>query len=595
MSKIDTSKTSWDLSRILLEDNDQIFEEEKTRAIVENYEFINTWKDRNEYLSDPLVLKLALDELEALETQTGSTGNLSYYYSLTSALDQTNPHTLSRLNKIEEFGIKIANDREFFMHRLAQVDSKTQTLFLASEDLKEYHHLLKNLFENAKYQLTEAEEKILNVKATVSHDNWVHMTESILSKEEREVVTEDGNAETKSFSEILSLTNNKNKFVRDSAAKACNEVQERWVDVAENEINSILQNKRVNDELRGMARPDLLRHINDDMDSSVVDSLIDTVTNNFDIAKEFYKVKAKALGQKKLAYHERNVEVGDIKGEFNFDQSVHLVYKVFSDIDTEFGEIFKGFVENGHIDAFPRKGKQGGAFCSHDLKTEPTYILLNHTNKLPDVLTLAHEAGHGINNELMREQNSLYFDSPLSTAEVASTFFEDFVLDELARFVDAKTAYAIKMQKLNDDVGTIIRQVACYNFETELHREFRRVGYLSKGQIGEIFSKHMSAYMGDWVEKTPGCENWWVYWGHIRSFFYVYSYASGLLISKALQKMVRHDRSNIHKVKIFLRYGRSKSPKDIFTELGIDISAREFWQSGLDSVKNELGEVAKVS
>jgi len=592
MQKIDLSKTNWDLSVVFTDESK--FEEEKNRVIDANYKFINKWKNRTDYLESPQALKTALDELEKLEATTGTTGALSYYYGLKSALDQTNPQILAKLNKIEEFAVKIANDAEFFSYKLAHIKPETQQVFLKSPKLKDYHHMLQGLFENAKYLLSEPEEKILNLKGSVSHGNWVHMTSSLLSKEERQVVDEDGKKKIKNFSEITSLLNSKNKVTRDSAALAFNDIQERWADVAENEINSILQNKKINDELRGIKRSDLPRHISDDIDTQVVDTLIKTVTDNFDIARDFYKLKAKSLGQNKLEYHERNVEVGDIKGSFSFEDSAQLVYKVFSNLDSDFGDIFKMFIENGQVDVFPKKGKSGGAFCSHQLKTQPTFILLNHTDKLNDVLTLAHESGHGINNELMRVQNSLNFHTPLSTAEVSSTFFEDFVLEELLKGVDAQTAFAIKMQKLNNDISTIIRQVACYNFELELHNKFKEVGYLSKQQIGEIFTKNMSAYMGDYVNQGEGSENWWVYWGHIRSFFYVYSYASGLLISKALQKMVKQDKTNIEKVKKFLSFGSSKSPKDIFKELEIDITDSKFWQSGLSEVRSLLGEIKKV-
>ena len=591
MQKIDTSKTSWNLSLIF--SNEADFEAEKQRVTSENYKFINKWKDRSDYLTDASVLKQALDELEQIEATVGTTGALSYYYGLKLALDQTNPQILSKLNKIEEFAVKIANDMEFFNNKVAHIDIQTQKEFLESSKLKEYRHMLKGVFDTAKYLLTEPEEKILNLKGSVSHSNWVHMTSSLLSKEDHKVIDEDGVLRLKNFSEIISLLNSKNKVTRDSASIAFNDIQKKWADVAENEINSILQNKKVNDELRGITRPDLPRHISDDIDSSVVDTLIKTVTENFDISKKFYNVKAKAMGVEKLAYHERNVEVGEANAKFDFSKSAELVYKVLNNLDSQFGDIFKMFVENGQIDVFCKKGKRGGAFCTHELKSQPTFILLNHTDKLSDVLTLAHEVGHGINNELMRVQNALNFDTPLSTAEVASTFFEAFVLDELLKGVDAQTAYAIKMQKLNDDISTIVRQVACYNFELELHKAFKEVGYLSKDVIGELFTKHMSAYMGDSVEQSAGSENWWVYWGHIRSFFYVYSYASGLLISKALQRMVRQDKGNVEKVKKFLSLGGNKSPKEIFAELGIDITDKQFWQSGLDEIRELLEEVEK--
>jgi oligoendopeptidase F len=232
----------------------------------------------------------------------------------------------------------------------------------------------------------------------------------------------------------------------------------------------------------------------------------------------------------------------------------------------------------------------------HHLISQPTYILLNHTGKLHDVLTLAHELGHGINNELMREkQNALNFGAPLSTAEVASTFMEDFVFQELLKEADDESRLAIMVNKLNDDVATIFRQVACYRFEQEIHQAYRQKGYLSKEQIGNLFQKHMAAYMGKAVEQSPGSENWWVYWGHIRYFFYVYSYASGLLISKFLQNRVKENPPFIEKVKKLLSAGLSESPKNIFRELGVDITDKGFWSQGLNEVENLLQETTMLA
>jgi oligoendopeptidase F len=149
--------------------------------------------------------------------------------------------------------------------------------------------------------------------------------------------------------------------------------------------------------------------------------------------------------------------------------------------------------------------------------------------------------------------------------------------------------------KLNDDVSTIFRQVACYTFEQELHHEYRQRGYLSKKEIGEIFRKHMASYMGDFVEQSRGSENWWVYWGHIRYFFYVYSYASGLLISKSLQHSAKTDPGFITMVKEFLSAGLSDSPKNIFGRLGIDITDQTFWEKGLDEVESLLEETTALA
>ena len=183
----------------------------------------------------------------------------------------------------------------------------------------------------------------------------------------------------------------------------------------------------------------------------------------------------------------------------------------------------------------------------------------------------------------------------MSTAEVASTFFEDFVFEHLLAEVDDQTRLSLLMSKLGDQISTIHRQVACYTFEQELHQSYREQGYLSSDEIGGIFQKHMSAYMGASVEKSKGSENWWVYWSHIRSYFYVYSYASGLLISQSLQAKVRENSEFITKVKNFLGAGMSASPKQIFADLGIDIADKRFWLQGLEEMEKLLAETEKLA
>lgn len=390
--------------------------------------------------------------------------------------------------------------------------------------------------------------------------------------------------------------NSNKRRVRDSAANAFNGILSKHADAAEAELNSVLANKKVDDELRHVSRPDLMRHITDDIDSEVVDSLTKTVSDRFDISCRYYRLKARLLKVKRLKYHERNIEYGTINTSYPYPQTVRLIRTVFRNLDDSFSGILDRFIENGQFDVYPRKGKVSGAFCAHLLISQPTYILLNHTGRLNDVLTLAHEMGHGINNELIREkQNALNFGTPLSTAEVASTFMEDFVLREIVKEADEQLRLSIMMMRLNDEVSTIFRQVACYRFERELHQEFRQQGYLSKEEVGKLFQNHMAAYMGDAVEQSPGSENWWIYWSHIRSFFYVYSYASGLLISKSLQHSVRKDPAFMGKVRDFLSAGLSDSPKNIFGRLGIDISDEQFWNKGLDEVEELLNETITLT
>ncbi|MFH1026133.1 MAG: M3 family oligoendopeptidase [Nitrospirota bacterium] len=586
----------WNLAHLFDDDEDPRIE--KKRKIVEQKSnaFINTWKGLTDYLRDPARLKKALDEYEEWKRYYGSEGDEGYYFWLRTSQNQNDPVLKAKFNLIEQFSKKIQNDIQFFYLRIAKIPERLQKKFIQYPGLKEYRHYLDRLFAESKYLLSEPEERIMNLKSPSSYANWVKMTSSFLAKEERSVISENRQRGMKPFSEIASLMNSRQKKVRDSAAKAFNDILKKHVDVAEAEINSVFANKKVDDELRGLSRPELARHISDDIDPEIVDTLIKTVSERFDIPSRFYALKARLLKVRKLRYHERNVEYGTISRKYSYQDSLKLIIKVFRNLDQMFARILDGFIHNGQFDVYPRKGKSGGAFCAHNLISQPTYILLNHTNRLNDVLTLAHELGHGINNELIRvKQNSLNFGTPISTAEVASTFMEDFVLQEIVRKADDELRLSIMMMRLNDEVSTIFRQVACYRFEQELHDQFRQKGYLSKEDIGRLFRKHMASYMGDSVEQSPGSENWWVYWGHIRSFFYVYSYASGLLISKSLQNSVKEDPRFIGKVKEFLSAGLSDSPKNIFLRLGIDITDKQFWDRGLEEVENLLNETIHLA
>lgn len=561
----------------------------KDRAEVEkvNSAFVKKWQGRQDYLVSPKVLKQALDDYEALYKSYGTSGAEGYYYGLRLSQEQDNPTLKATNSKIEEFEKRMGNNLQFFELNLSKVPPQIQKKLLSAPDLKDYKHFLAKNFAWGKYLLSEKEEKILNLKVTSSHSNWVRMTSSFLDKEERE---------GKSFNEIVALTSDKNKKIRDKAAKQFNEIMDRYKEVATEELNSILGNKKVDDELRGMDRPDLGRHLSDDIDTKMVDTLLYVVEGNFDQSQRYYKLKAKLFGIKKLQYHERNVEYGQVEKKYTWQQACDLVKKVFRELDPEFLEIFEGFLKQGQFDLYPRKGKKGGAFCAGGLISYPTYILLNFTDRLRDIETLAHESGHGINNELMRKkQNSLNFSTPLSTAEVASTFMEDFVLQEILRGANDEERLSLLMTKLNSDISTIHRQTACYLFEKELHAQFRAKGYLSTEEIGKIFQRYMNSYMGPAVEQSPGSENWWVYWSHIRRFFYVYSYVSGLLISKGLQAGVKKDPAFIKKVKEFLSAGGSDSPKNIFKKLGIDITDKAFWQSGLKEVEDLLKETEKLA
>lgn len=596
MNTANNFSTTWNLTPLFTGNHDPQIKKQRQVLKKQASSFVKKWQSRRDYLKDPQVLKTALDDYEFWLRQYGSDGHEGFYFWLRTQQDQNDPQLKAKFNSIVDFATKIENQLQFFPLRLARISKTRRSKFLSHPKLAKYRHFLEHLFAQSKYLLSEPEEKILNLKATTSHLNWVKMTSSFLAKEERQTLTEDQKKQPQNFSQLTSLMNSQNKQVRDQAAQSFNHILSKYIEVGEAELNSILANKKTDDELRKMDRPDLARHLSDDIDTQIVDTLIQAVSQRFNISQRYYQLKSQLFKTRKLAYHERNVPYGDFNQNYPFNKAIELVLKVFHNLDPQFAHIVKSFLKNGQIDAFPQKGKTHGAFCASGLLIHPTYVLLNHTNKLQDVLTLAHELGHAINDELIKKtQHALNFGVWLSTAETASTFMEDFVLQELLQRASAEEQLALMMMKLDEDISPIFRQITFYRFEQDLHQAFRSKHYLSHQQIGRLFSKHMQSYMGDFVNQSPGSQNWWLYVDHFRRFFYVYSYASGLLISKFLQASVHQHPTFITKVKAFLSAGTSNSPQNLFAKLGIDITDKKFWHQGLDEVEKLLTDTQALA
>ncbi len=595
MTSIDTSKTTWDLSLLLAGDDDPAIKAYRAAITKATDAFVSKWRDRTDYLTEVKALKTALDELEQWERLPGL-GNEHFYFGLRTTTDSANAALQAKDSQAVEFLQSVINKMQFFWLNISKIDPKLHTRFLEAPELADYRHYLENKFAEATHRLSEAEEKILTLKQTVAHDKWQEMTERFLSQAESEVKNEAGETVTTGLETILTLLSSRNKTTRDGAVGPLNQMLRNYLDMAESEMNALLANKKIDDELRGYTRPDAARHQEDDIETGVVDTLTEAVAGRFDISQRFYALKAKLLGQDKLAYHERNVPYGKVEKVYRFPEAAALVYDVFTKVDSEFGSIFKRFVEAGQVDVFPRKGKRGGAFCTIRGLDHPVYVMLNHTDKLQDVSTIAHEFGHAINHELAKQQNALNYGISVATAEVASTFMEGFVLERLLEEADDELRLALMVDQLNGNVSSIMRQIAFYRFEQDLHANFRKSGFLPREEIGKLFRTHMQSYMGDAVTQDPGSENWWLYVTHFRAMFYVYSYASGELISIALRAKVKAEPSFINEVRNqFLTAGVSKSARTMFGDMGIDIADKAFWEKGLAEIDQLLTETEKLA
>ena len=584
---------NWNLKLLYNDINDKDIQRDIDESKKNVKLFVKKWKNNNEYLKNPKTLSIALKEYEELMQEYGICTKPSYYLFLAREIDQGNPILKSKENLLHSTCLELENSIQFFLLNISKIPKENQKQFLESEDLKIYKHFLLSSFNQAKYLLTDKEEKIFNLESKTSHANWINMLSELLQKQSIKILNEKGIKKEVSYSEISKYLDSSKKEVRDYTAEQFYKVNNRYAQIAEYEINSILENKKISDEYRKIPRVDLPRLLSDDMEPYTVDTLRNVVTESFDISQRFYKLKAKLLKQESLAYYERNVKVDDIKQEFSFEKSINIVKEVFKKLDKEFLDIMQMYESQGQYDAYPKRGKEGGAFCVGVGSKYPTYILLNHNDRLQDVLTIAHESGHGIHTEYSNNQNPLNQGYSTACAEVASTFFENFVLENISENLSEKEKDLLLFKSLEEDVSTIFRQIACYNFELELHKQFRDKGFLSKDDISKIFTQEMSKYLGESVLKDKHMQLGWIYWSHIRSFFYTYSYASGLLISKYLQNLVKEDTQNIKYVKEFFKAGDSKSPKEIFLDMGMDISKKEFWETGLKEIEEKLSYLEK--
>jgi len=340
----------WDLRPLNIEE-ENFNPDSYFKAIQEeNDSFVKKWKNDNSYLSDPDQLLIALTELEKIDEKYDSGGNAGYYFSLRSSQEQDSPVIKGILNKIQDISIKIDNERQFFLINLSKIPPEMQTHFLNSSVLSKYKHFLEVLFRDARYILSDKEERVLNVTSTSSYGNWVQMTSDLISREERLIPDSSGKATLQPITNIIKLTSDPNKEIRDQAALAYNEILNKYVDVAEAEVNSILQHKRSIDEIRGFTRPDESRILSDDLDVGIVDSLINTVSSRYDISREYYKFKAKLFKTDKLSYHERNLDYGDInKEKYSYSRSVTIVKEVFGKLDSEFLSIYEYYLNNGFL------------------------------------------------------------------------------------------------------------------------------------------------------------------------------------------------------------------------------------------------------
>lgn len=575
-------KTEWDLTLLYSGPDDQQIEKD-AKAIERAFASFEEKYRTADFTQDEVSLHKALSDYEVLFKKTHGMKPL-YYFHYRKELNAADENAIAKVRLLEERFTKAANRIQFFSLTLGKIDEKKQTEYLASRKLAKYRYFLHHTFLCARHDLSEPEEKILSLKSGPSSDMWVSGVSMAISN--KEVVFKGKKMPiNKALNEISGMSDVKD---RRALHKAAMQSLKEVGDFAESEINAVFTDKKISDELRNYAEPYDSWILYNQNEASSVLTLVDTVTKHMHLGHRFYEAKRKLMKLPYLTYADRGASVGKERTKYPFPKSVSTVREVFSGLDPKYAELFDHFLETGHIDVLPRKGKTGGAYCSSGTES-PTLVLLNHVGNVENTLTLAHEMGHAIHAEWSKKQPVLYQSHTYSTAETASTFFEGVALEHIMRDLPPSAQLVVLHDKIQRNyINTIFRQIACFNYELELHRTVREKGWISKKDIALLHNKHMSAYAGKAMRFEEDDGYFFVNWSHLRRPFYVYTYAYGMLISAAMREKYKEDPTFIKHVDAFLTAGGSMSPEDIFASIGLDVRSPELFETGLKAVERDI-------
>jgi len=580
-------KTSWDLKLLYKSDSDPKIEKDLKAIEKLCLSFEKKYKNKPFTKTPRALLKVLKDSDKQSEFVDHHAP--SRYFHFKTDLDSSDSKSFAISTKYGQRLTEANNKTKFLGLEIAKIPINRQKAFLNYPALKPYKYLLTQIFINAKYNLSEGEEQLEDLLAQPGYGMWLDVQEKLLNQQ---VINHKGK-KVPIAKAMAGLADMPKKDRREVHGKI-NVVLKSISHVAEGELNAIYNFKKIMDKRRGYNKPYSATVLGYENDEKAIEAFVSLVSKNFRIAHRFYKLHAKLLNEKKIKLADRGAKMGEIKTKFDFPKSVSMLQSVLGKVDAEYLNMFNKFLENGQIDVYPKKGKTGGAYCSGYGKL-PTFVLLNHVDTIRSLETLAHEMGHAIHTELSKSQPSRYRDYSTATAEVASTFFEQLMNEEVEKKLSKKEHIILLHNRILGDISTIFRQIACFNFELELHENIRKDGQVSKEDIAKLMSKHLRSYLGDVVEVTDDDGYFYVYWSHIRRFFYVYTYAYGQLISRALYEKWKQDSSYAKKIKQFLSAGGSMKPEDIFKSIGIDTSKKTFFETGLKGIEKDINKLERLT
>jgi len=513
-------------------------------------------------------------------------GRAQAYAFLHFAGDTTDPEAGARMQRVQEASAAMATRLVFFDLEWAALEDARAEELLGHPGLDFCRHYLRTARRYRDHLLTEAEEKVLVEKGVTGRGAWVRLFSELTSSL---VVEIDGESTT--LESGLSRLGSPDREVRRAAADAVTTGLAPGLRTRAFVLNTLLHDKAVDDRLRRYDHWLASRNLANEATDESVEALVIACRKRFDIPQRWYALKARLLGLERIADYDRMASVADTDVEVPWVEAKEIVLDSYASFSQDMADVAKRFFDERWIDAPARPGKRPGAFCSYTVPSVHPYVLLNYTSRRRDVLTLAHELGHGLHAYLARGQGPFHQDTPLTVAETASVFGETVTFGRLLEQAETpESKLALLAANIEDAIATIFRQVAMNRFEHLVHTGRREEGELSVARIGELWADSQTEMLGDAVEITEGYRTWWSYIPHfIGSPGYVYAYSYGQLLALSVYQQYTEQGSDfVPRYLHMLSSGGSMAPEDLGKIVGCDLADPQFWDRGLALVERQL-------
>lgn len=581
----------WDLSDLYSGVDDPGIERDLNQNLQEAQEFEKDFEGKVGQLS-AAQLRQAIDRYEAISRRATRVGSFA---SLLFSTDTTDEKRGALTQMVRERSSTISTHLLFFTLELGHQSTERFEELLAAEELKPYHHFLTLQQEEAKHHLSQAEEKILEETANSRGRAFRRLFTEVVSRMKYQM---EGQPEPLSQSELLAFNYDPDREVRQRASVALAGGLQEKAHVLTFIMNTLLQEKIVMDRLRGFSEPESERHLDNELPAEAVNAMVETVAKNYDIVSDYYRLKSRLIGVEKLEHYDRYAPIEKKESSIAYDQARKIVLEAYGAFSPELRELAEPFFTENWIDVPVAEGKRGGAFCAGVTPDHHPYVLLNYTEKPRDVMTLAHELGHGVHDRLAAKHHALDYHPVLPMAETASTFGEMLVFDKLfGELNNDAERLSLLCEKLEDTFATVFRQVAMYRFEQRLHRARRDQGELPTEAINTMWQECQQEMFGDSLVLGDDHKWTWLYIPHIVQWpFYVYAYAFGeLLVLSLYARYKKEGASFIPQYFELLAAGGSRNPVELLKELGIDVTSSSFWQGGCDLIRSKVAQAQELA